>query len=82
MYIFLKNLSTMKLTNIENYLNFNKSPSFIATTLNRDESTIRAEIRNYSSFEGNARKCKNCTNYKICKQNFFMSLSCLSKFMY
>lgn len=67
---YTKNLSTMELTNIENYLNFNKSPSFIATTLNRDESTIRAEIRNYSSFEGNARKCKNCTNYKICKQNF------------
>ena len=46
---YTKNLSIMELSNIENYLNFDKSPSFIANLLGRNESTIRAEIRNYSS---------------------------------
>lgn len=67
---YTKNLSVLEISNIENYLNFDKSPSYIANILGRSESTIRKEIKNFSVFEGKAKRCKNCNNFEICRQNF------------
>lgn len=67
---YTKNLSILEISNIENYLNLDKSPSFIANILGRCESTIRKEIQNFSVFDGKAKRCNNCNNFSICRQNF------------
>ncbi len=65
-----KNLSILEIGNIEIYLNENKTPTEIGKILNRSESTIRKEIKNYSKFWGNNISCKNCLNYSICRKNY------------
>lgn len=65
-----KNLSELEIGNIEFYLNENKSIAEIGRLLVKDESTIRKEIKNYSSFFGSARKCSNCLNKDNCHQKY------------
>lgn len=65
-----KNLSELEMGNIEFYLNENKSIAEIGRLLVKDESTIRKEIKNYSSFFGSARKCSNCLNKDNCHQKY------------
>ena len=65
-----KNLSILEMGNIEFYLNERKSPADIAKLLNRDSSGIRKEIKKYSSYFGEARKCSNCLNKENCHQKY------------
>lgn len=65
-----KNLNDLEMGNIEFYLNDNNSPTKIAILLKRDESTIRQEIKKYSSFFGKAKKCSNCLNKNDCHQKY------------
>ena len=62
---YIKNLSILEIGNIELYLNENKNPTEIGRLLNRSESTIRKEIKNFSHFYGKKMSCKNCLNYSI-----------------
>ena len=55
-----KNLSNLELGNIEFYLNQGKGCSEIGKLLQKDESTIRKEIKKYFSYFGSHRKCLNC----------------------
>lgn len=64
------NLTNLEISNIEFYLNENKKPSEIATILKRDASGIRKEIKKYSSYFGEARKCSNCLNKNDCHQKY------------
>lgn len=65
-----KNLSELELSNIEFYLNEGKSPTEIGRILLKDESTIRKEIKKYSAYFGEARKCSNCLNKQDCHQKY------------
>ena len=65
-----KNLTELELGNIEFYLNQGKSPTEIGKLLNKDESTIRKEIKKYSSYFGESRKCSNCLNKNDCHQKY------------
>ena len=60
-----KNLTELELGNIEFYLNDKKGFTEIGRLLNKDESTIRKEVKNYSSFCGEKRKCSNVLNVNI-----------------
>ena len=78
-----KNLSILELGNIEFYLNEGKGFTEIGTLLNRTEATIRQEVKKYSSFVGQARKCSNCLNKDNCHQkylceNIFDKIKCSS----
>ena len=78
-----KNLSILELGNIEFYLNEGKCFTEIGTLLNRTEATIRQEVKKYSSFVGQARKCSNCLNKDNCHQkylceNIFDKIKCSS----
>ena len=78
-----KNLSILELGNIEFYLNEGKGFTEIGTLLNRTEATIRQEVKKYSSFVGEARKCSNCLNKDHCHQkylceNIFDKIKCSS----
>jgi len=65
-----KNLTELEIANIEFYLNENKSPSEIGRILNKNEGTIRKEIKKYSAYFGKARKCSNCLNKDNCHQKY------------
>ena len=65
-----KNLSALEIGNIEFYLNEGKSPAEIARLLSRDSSGIRKEIKKYSSYFGETRKCSNCLNKDNCHQKY------------
>lgn len=65
-----KNLSILEIGNIEFYLNEKKSPADIARLLYKDPSGIRKEIKKYSSYFGNQRKCSNCLNKDNCHQKY------------
>ena len=65
-----KNLTILELGNIEFYLNEGKGFTEIGRILERDESTIRKEVKHYSSYFGVARKCSNCLNKDNCHQKF------------
>ena len=65
-----KNLTELELANIEFYLGENKGYTEIGRILKKDESTIRKEIKNYSSFIGLARKCSNCLNKDNCHEKY------------
>lgn len=65
-----KNLSILELGNIEFYLNEGKGYSEIGRILEKDESTVRKEIKKYSSYIGEARKCSNCLNKDNCHQKY------------
>lgn len=65
-----KNLSVLEIGNIEFYLNDKKGFSEIGRILQKDESTIRKEIKKYSSYFGNQRKCSNCLNKDDCHQKY------------
>ena len=65
-----KNLTNLELGNIEFYLNEGKNISEIGRLLDKNESTIRKEIKNYSSYFGVGRKCSNCLNKDNCHQKF------------
>lgn len=65
-----KNLSNLELGNIEFYLNEGKGYSKIARLLDKDESTIRKEIKKYSSYFGSQRKCYNCLNKNGCHEKY------------
>lgn len=65
-----KNLSNLELGNIEFYLNERKSYSEIARLLSKDESTIRKEVKKYSSYFGSQRKCSNCLNKDNCHEKY------------
>ena len=78
-----KNLSILELGNIEFYLNEGKGFTEIGNLLNRTEATIRQEVKKYSSFVGQARKCSNCLNKDNCHQkylceNIFDKIKCSS----
>lgn len=61
-----KNLTDLEIGNIEFYLNERKGFSEIARIIGRDESTIRNEAKKYSSYFGEAKKCSNCLNKRLC----------------
>lgn len=65
-----KNLSELEMGNIEFYLNENKGYSEIGRLLEKNESTIRKEIKKYSSYFGSARRCSNCLNKNNCHQKY------------
>ncbi len=65
-----KNLTHLELGNIEFYLNQKKGYSEIARILAKDESTIRKEVKKYSSFFGKERKCSHCLNKENCHQKY------------
>ena len=65
-----KNLSILEIGNIEFYLNEGKGVSEISSLISRDESTIRKEIKKYSSYFGEARKCSDCLNKDNCHQKY------------
>lgn len=65
-----KNLSNLELGNIEFYLNEGKSPAEIGRLLDKDPSGIRKEIKKYSSYFGNQRKCSNCLNKNDCHEKY------------
>lgn len=65
-----KNLSNLELGNIEFYLNESKSPAEIGRLLDKDPSGIRKEIKKYSSYFGNQRKCSNCLNKNDCHEKY------------
>jgi len=65
-----KNLTVLEIGNIEFYLNAKTCPAEIARILKRDASGIRKEIKNYSSYFGEARKCSNCLNKDDCHQKY------------
>ena len=67
---YIKNLSILEIGNIELYLNENKNPTEIGRLLNRSESTIRKEIKNFSHLYSKKMSCKNCLNYSICRKNY------------
>jgi IS30 family transposase len=64
------NLSILDIGNIEFYLNESKRPSEIAKIIKRDPSGIRKEIKKYSSYFGNARKCSHCLNKDNCHEKY------------
>lgn len=65
-----KNLSELEIGNIEFYLNQDKGYTEIGVILGRDESTIRNEVKKYSSYFGKQRKCSNCLNKENCHQKY------------
>lgn len=65
-----KNLSILEMGNIEFYLNEGKGFSEIGVILQKDESTIRKEIKKYSSYFGETRKCSTCLNKNNCHQKY------------
>ena len=65
-----KNLLELEMGNIEFYLNENKSIAEIGRLLKKDESTIRKEIKKYSSYFGEAKKCSNCLNKDNCYEKY------------
>ena len=65
-----KNLSILEIGNIEFYLNEGNGYSEIGRLLNKNESTIRKEIKKYSSYFGSQRKCSNCLNKNNCHQKY------------
>lgn len=65
-----KNLTELELGNIEFYLNDKKGFTEIGRLLNKDESTIRKEVKNYLSFCGEKRKCSNCLNKNNCHEKY------------
>ena len=65
-----KNLTELELGNIEFYLNEKKGFTEIGRILNKDESTIRKEVKNYSSYFGETRKCSNCLNKNNCHEKY------------
>ena len=65
-----KNLSALEIGNIEFYLNERKGYSEIGRILEKDESTIRKEVKKYSSYFGSQRKCSNCLNKDNCHQKY------------
>lgn len=65
-----KNLTELEMGNIEFYLNEGKGYSEIGRLLKKEESTIRKEIKKYSSYFGSARKCSNCLNKIDCHQKY------------
>lgn len=76
-----KNLSDLELANIELYLNQKKGYTEIGILLNKNESTIRKEVKKYSSYFGQARSCRNCLNKDNCHQkylckNIFDNIKC------
>ena len=78
-----KNLTELEMGNIEFYLNEGKGFTEIGNILKKDESTIRKEIKNYSSYFGKQRKCYNCLNKDNCHQkylcdNFVDKIKCSS----
>ncbi len=64
------NLTNLEIGNIEFYLNERKGFTEIGKLLNRNEGTIRKEIKKYSSYFGETRKCSNCLNKNDCHQKF------------
>lgn len=67
-----KNLTKLELGNIEFYINNRKNFTTIGKILNKDESTIRKEVKKYSSYFGETRKCSNCLN----KDNYHQKYLC------
>ena len=67
-----KNLTELELGNIEFYINNRKNFTTIGKILNKDESTIRKEVKKYSSYFGETRKCSNCLN----KDNYHQKYLC------
>ena len=67
-----KNLTELELGNIEFYLNNRKNFTTIGKILNKDESTIRKQVKKYSSYFGETRKCSNCLN----KDNYHQKYLC------
>ena len=65
-----KNLTKLEMGNIEFYLNQGKGYSEIGRLLERTEATIRLEIKKYSSYFGQAKKCSNCLNKDNCHQKY------------
>ena len=65
-----KNLSALEIGNIEFYLNERKGYSEIGKILGKNESTIRKEVKKYSSYFGSQRKCSNCLNKNNCHQKY------------
>ena len=65
-----KNLSILEIGNIEFYLNEGKGYSEIGKILQKNESTVRKEIKKYSSYFGSHRKCSNCLNNDNCHQKY------------
>lgn len=65
-----KNLSSLELGNIEFYLNEGKGYTEIGKLLGKDESTIRKEVKKYSSYFGSQRKCSNCLNKDNCHEKY------------
>ena len=65
-----KNLSVLKIGNIEFYLNERKSPADIARLLSKDLSVIRKGIKKYSSYFGSQRKYSNYLNKNNCHQKY------------
>ena len=65
-----KNVSVLELGNIEFYLNEGKGYSEIGRILQKNEGTIRKEVKKYSSYFGSQRKCSNCLNKDNCHQKY------------
>ena len=65
-----KNLTELEIGNIEFYLNENKGFTEIGRILDRTEATIRQEVKKYSSYFGEARKCSNCLNKNNCHEKY------------
>lgn len=69
-----KNLTELKMGNIEFYLNEGKGYTEIGKLLNRKEATIRLEVKKYSTYFGATRKCSNCLNKDNCHQKIFSKM--------
>lgn len=65
-----KNMSDLELANIEFYLNLKKGFTEIANLLGKSESTIRKEVKKYSSYFGKERSCSHCLNKVNCNQKY------------
>lgn len=68
------NLSVLDMGNIQFNLNANCGYSDIAKKINRNEGTVRKEVKNYSSFVGITRTCGNCSNKHDCHQKYLCEI--------
>lgn len=66
----ITNLTDLECGNIEFYLNERRNSTDIGQLLKRDPSGIRKEIKKYSAYFGEQRKCTNCLNKNHCYQKY------------
>ena len=69
-YVNSNNLSELEINQIELSLNDGLKPSEIGQLMDRDPSGIRKEIKNYSTYVGIRRNCKECLNKDDCNIHY------------